>query len=583
MDNNKNYVAGVDFGSSNLVMAVGAVDDEGTVKVEALLSRPSNGIEMGVIQNVNNVCDVLREMKSEIEDELGIRIDEAYASVSGAFIHYHNYSDHVFVGDSENGIVSQSDVDALNDRMNRVTVHDDEEVMDRFPLNYMIDHRRETDKPVGAFSRQLSSTFAFIIGKKQPLSRIEMVFHNSGLRLAGIFANSAIVADAVLSADEKSDGTAVVDIGADTTDVAVYSGGILRYAATIPMGGKAIDSDINKHGVALRNIEALKKQCGTALSENVSEKSYIKIPTSGKGFKTVMKRNLAAIIEARLMDIIDYVKTEIKDSGYDAKLPYGLVLTGGTASIPEIDKLFARHTDRDVRIAMATEGIDEGSCGKIDSPEYSAVIALLSTGAAKGFCAIESVGERRRVRPSQPDSGAAKEKKTFEPNQKSTATTYTPPKRPEYKVPEPPAKPEPPKPEPPKPVPPVPTPPQRPSTDDTPPEVGQTPEQPKRPESEKPKRKGLLGHLMDFFQDGSELGSFDDTPFEEPAPKPAERAAERTAAEPEPVAESRTEAEPHHQPAQEEEPRPAPKPAFRPKPRIDLEEFFVEGEDKEEI
>lgn len=584
MDNNKNYVAGVDFGSSNLVMAVGTVGTDGAIKVEALLSKPSNGIEMGVIQNVNNVCEVLREMKHEIEDELGLRIDEAYAGVSGAFIHYHNYSDHVFVGDSENGIVAQADVDALNDRMSRVTVPDDEEVMARFPLNYLIDHRRETDKPVGAFSRQLSSTFAFIIGKKQPLSRIEMVFNNSGLKLAGIFANSVIVADAVLTADEKSDGAAVVDIGADTTDVAVYSGGIVRYAATIPMGGRAIDSDINKHGVTIRNIEALKKQCGTALSETVSEKACIRIPTAGKGFKTVMKRNLASIIEARLMDIIDYVKTEIKDSGYDAKLPYGLVLTGGTSSIPEIDKLFNRHTERDVRVAMATEGIDEESRAKVDSPEYTAVIALLTAGAAKKSCNITETGERpQQPAQSEPAAAAPKERKTFDPS-KSTATTYKPPQREEYKVPERPARVE--KPTPviaPKhavPAEPQPEPEPMPETRQRPAEHNE-----EQKSQERPRKRGLFSHFFDslngMFQDGGDIGSFNDTPLDQSAG--SDYARQNQAPQQETVSRPETEYQPQPEAGTPKQTsKPASKPFFR-RPKLDLDEFFVEGNDKEEI
>ena len=593
-NNGKQYVAGVDFGSSNLVMAVGTVEAEGEINVEALLSRPSDGIEMGVIQNVNNVCEVLRDMKREIEEELGIRIEEAYAGVSGAYIRYHNYSDHVFTSNTETGILSQGDVDALNDRMNRVTVPEDEVVMDRFPLNYILDHNRYTDKPVGAFSRQLSSTFAFIIGKRQPLSRIEMVFRNSGMRLAGIFANSAIFADALLTADERNEGAAAIDIGADTTDVAVYSGGILRYAATIPMGGRAIDSDINKHGVALRNIEALKKQCGTALSESVSEKAYVKIPTSSKSFKKVMKRNLAAIIEARLMDIIEYVKTEIKDSGYDGKLPYGLVLTGGTASITDIDKLFADHTGRDVRIAMASEGLNKESCTKVDSLEYSAVIALLSAGVANGGCEVAETGSRHTapkqesVRPSQTEQPEPpKERKPFEPK-RSTATTYQPPQRPEYKVPEPPVRTEF------KPS----VPPQTPVQTTV---VNKPEEQPKQEKEvempkheepktgEKPKKKGFLGYLIDIFQDSDEEDSFADTSLDASAGRAVERpkVSEPAAARPEPLhtEEEAEDEQPQHievEPQPEE--KPAPKSGLRSRlKKLDIDEFFVEGEDKEEI
>lgn len=573
---NRTYVAGVDFGSSNLVMAVGSVNEKTKqIKVEALLSRPSDGIEMGVIQNVNNVCEVLRDMKREIESELGIRVDEAYAGVSGAFIHYHSYSDHVFVNDSANGIVSQTDVDALNDRMNRVTVHEDEVVMDRFPLNYVLDNRRETDKPVGAFSRQLSSTFAFIVGKKQPLSRIEMVFHNTGIRLAGIFANSVVVAEAVLSPDEKNDGAAVVDIGSDTTDVAVYNGGIVRYAATIPMGGKAIDGDIKMHGVAMRNIEDLKMQFGVAISENVSETAGISIKTAGKVTKTIMKRNLAAIIEARLMDIINYVKTEIKDSGYESKLPYGLVLTGGTSSIPEIDRLFARHTGSDVRVALATEGIEDESSDKVDSPESTAVIALLLSGAKKRMCDIEYVGGGRVQQSStvEPEPNVEKVKVKSAPaepqqpvREPQPRVTVDGPRIGEAKtfVPKP------------GPTAPVPRPEQKPVTSGAGVQTPETtvkvvPPQPAEPDTKgvetagptkpveppkppKPKKWGfgrLIESLNGIFQDGGDLGSFDDTSLDSVA----------------------------------DENRPVvPKSTFRPKSKDNLGGgFYVEGEDKEEI
>ena len=375
--NKKNYVVGVDFGTSTLTMAVGSVDESGLVHVENVLSEPSRGIEGGVIQNINDVSEVLRKLKADIESGLNISIHEAYAGVSGPFIYYETYSDHVFVRDRESGIVSTADVEALYQRMQGVTGEEGEEVMDRYPLNFMIDHHREVTNPVGAFSRQLSSTFALIVSRREPLSRLHMVFRNSGMRLAGVYANSAVMSEAVLSEDEKNEGAAVIDLGGATTNLAVCQGGLVRYAASIPLGGKAVDSDIKKHGVAIRDIEKLKKEFGSAVAENVPEGEEIRI----KGVRGLMRRNLATIIEARLMDIIDYVKAELKDSGYDRKLPYGLVLTGGMASIPDIEALFAQHTGREVRVATACYGIDSASCVRIDSTEYTSVVALLISAA----------------------------------------------------------------------------------------------------------------------------------------------------------------------------------------------------------
>lgn len=550
--NNKKYVVGVDIGSSTLVMTVGSVDEStGFMTVEALLTRRAEGIENGKIENVNKVGASLVDMKCEIESSLGIRIGEAYAGVSGAFIRYSTYSDHVFVADSVNYVVSQGDVDALNDRMRHVTVPEDEEIIGRFPLNYMIDNRRETEDPVGSFSHQLSSTFAFIIGKKKPLSHIYMAFEKAGIKLAGLFANSAVVGEAVLGLDEKNEGVAVADIGSDSTDVAVYCGGILRYAATIPMGGRAIDNDINKYGVPMRTAEELKKENGSALSELIPEESTLPVRITGKAVKSVRERNLVAIIEARLIDIIDYVKDEIKASGYENRLPYGLVLTGGSASISKIDELFAAHTGYDVRIGMATTDLDDVSLKKIDSLEYSAAVALLLAGAEKGGCSVSGVEPQRAAESKAAPAAESRNSdlslqfpgdgKRTEPR-RGTAVTHVPPQREEYKpAPRPEYRPE------------VKTPAVKPAdvAESRPEPVAESsavqpevkPEQPAI-KPEQPKKRwqfGLIDMLNGIFSgDG-------DTPLNE-SPSEGER-----------------------------------EPASRPKARPELKDFFVEGEDKEEI
>lgn len=597
MEEIKKYVVGVDFGSSNLVMAVGTTDEKtGLVKVEALVSRPSAGIEYGVIQNVNKVSEVLGGVKAEIEQTLGIRINEAYAGLSGAFIHYQRYSDHVFIGDNVDGIVAQTDVDALHDRMNRVTVLGDEMVLDRFPLNYMLDGRRETENPVGAFSRQLSSTFAFIVSKKQPLTRLKMVFDKSNIKLAGIFANSVITASAVLGPEEMSEGTAVVDIGGGTTDVTVCYGDQVRYAATIPLGGSAIDSDINNYGVSKNQVENIKKNHGTAIAESVPENKGLKIPVTGHGFKTVMKRNIASIIEARLTDIAEYVKVELKDSDYDSKLPFGLVITGGSAAIPDIDILFSRLTGREVRVAKATEGIDISSQDKIDSTEFTSAVAILIEGAKTGWCEVDVTETRPQsaqtvtpasdaqpvqpVKPAQPVQPQQSEPKPFgrQPQPAMGGETF---RRHDSQFVPPVRKPEPAtvKPAVPQPQPVEPKPQTAPVQPPVQPEPAKEAVQPaSEPVAEKPreqsvrkpdgnKRRGLFSKLIDRLNNVMINGDeYEDVTLDD-------------------VSESRRESA-SSQPAQtyrQQESQESRKRRIRRDVKLDADEFFVDGEDKDEI
>ena len=384
----KNYIVGIDVGSSNVVMVVGSRNESGKMVIDALVSKPSQGVNAGMIENINQVSECIKEAKSEVEEELGIRISEAYAGISGAFVRCTPLSDHVYVRDPQNGI-SQFDVDALFLRMKEVIAPDNEVIMERIPQNYTVDGGLQVKDPVGSFGRRLSSTFNFILCEKTPLERVKMVFRLSGLQLAGTYANSMIVSEAVLSDDEKMDGVAVVDIGGSTTDVVVYHDNIIRHVATIPMGASSINRDIHLHGVPERSVESLKKKYGSAIAEFVSEQKLIQIPSMGSRSKGgVLRRNLAAIIEARLTDIAEFVKAEIKDSGYAGRLAFGVVMTGGSASIEHIDELFRRVTGYDVRIATAECGLDDVSRAQIESPAHTAAVALLLKGAEQGVCSV---------------------------------------------------------------------------------------------------------------------------------------------------------------------------------------------------
>ena len=132
----KNYTVAVDLGSSNVVVAVGEKNAEERLDVVCVVSKPVEGVNAGKIENIELVSRAIREAVSEAEEQLGIRITEAYAGISGDFVRCARHMDHVFVYDPQNG-VNQKDVDALFDRMRNVQAPDDETIMERVPQNYI--------------------------------------------------------------------------------------------------------------------------------------------------------------------------------------------------------------------------------------------------------------------------------------------------------------------------------------------------------------------------------------------------------------------------------------------------------------
>ena len=206
----------------------------------------------------------------------------------------------------------------------------------------------------------------------------------------------------------KPDGHMVVDIGGGVTDVAVYYRNVVRYIATIPMGATAINRDIRTMSVPEKHVESLKQKYGSAVAELAPEDKLIRVNgRTAREAKDILLRNLATVIEARATDIAEFVLQEIKDSGYIGKLAYGIVLTGGSAKLKDLDELFRRVTGMDVRVASAETGIAEESKEKAADPAYATAVGILLKGAEQGACAfverpVARPAEQQGFRPPQP-------------------------------------------------------------------------------------------------------------------------------------------------------------------------------------
>ena len=193
----------------------------------------------------------------------------------------------------------------------------------------------------------------------------------------------------------------VVDIGGGVTDVAVYYRNVVRYIATIPMGATAINRDIRTMSVPEKHVESLKQKYGSAVAELAPEDKLIRVNgRTAREAKDILLRNLATVIEARATDIAEFVLQEIKDSGYIGKLAYGIVLTGGSAKLKDLDELFRRVTGMDVRVASAETGIAEESKEKTADPAYATAVGILLKGAEQAP-ARSSSGPRPGLRNSR--------------------------------------------------------------------------------------------------------------------------------------------------------------------------------------
>src|SRR5262249_39697271 len=162
-----------------------------------------------------------------------------------------------------------------------------------------------------------------------------------GLEVEQLVLNPSASPAAVLTEDEKDLGVALVDIGAGTTDVAIFTDGAIRHTAVIPIAGDLITSDI---AMALRtptkDAEEIKVEHGAAKQLLADASAQVEWP--GLGDRAPRRRSrqaLSGVIEPRVEEVYSLVHQVIRESGYEELLSSGIVITGGTSVMPGMVEL----------------------------------------------------------------------------------------------------------------------------------------------------------------------------------------------------------------------------------------------------
>jgi cell division protein FtsA len=188
---------------------------------------------------------------------------------------------------------------------------------------------------------RLEAKVHIVTGAQSAAENIIKCVRRCGLEVDQLMLNPLASSLAVLTQDEQELGVALVDIGAGTTDVAIFTGGAIRHTAVIPIAGDLITSDI---AMALRtptkDAEDIKVESGYAKQLLADPDQQVEVPGLGdRGPRMLSKQALAGVIEPRIEEIFSLVQQVIRESGYEEVLSSGIVITGGSAVMPGMVEL----------------------------------------------------------------------------------------------------------------------------------------------------------------------------------------------------------------------------------------------------
>jgi cell division protein FtsA len=333
----KDLVVGLDIGTAKVMAVVAEVMPDGELRIAGLGSAPAHGLKRGVVVNIDATVQSIQQALKEAEMMADCKITRVYTGITGSHIRGQNSTGMVIVRDKE---VTPVDVTRVVETAKAINIPNDQRLLLVEPQEFVIDGH-EVKEPIGMSGGRLEVKVHIVTGAQSAAENIVKCVRRCGLEVDQLVLNPSASSHAVLTDDEKDLGVALVDIGAGTTDVAIFTDGSIRHTAVIPIAGDLITSDI---AMALRtptkDAEEIKVAYGVAKQLLADPNEQLEVPGLGDRPPRMLSRQaLAGVIEPRIEEIYSLVHQVIRESGFEELLSSGIVITGGAAVMPGMVEL----------------------------------------------------------------------------------------------------------------------------------------------------------------------------------------------------------------------------------------------------
>jgi cell division protein FtsA len=382
----KSLVVGLDIGTSKVVAIVGEIQPDGSVEVIGLGSHPSRGLRRGVVVDMASTEQAINRAVEEAELMAGCEIHSVFCGISGNHIRSQNSDGTVAIKDKE---VTEQDVDRVLEAARAIPLAADQQILHVLPQEYVLDRQDGIRQPIGMAGVRLEAHVHVVTAALAAVQNVGKCVTRNALTVDEPIITSLASSYSALSDDERELGVCLMDIGAGTTDIAVFTNGAIRHTACLPIAGDQVTNDL---AVALRtptqHAEDIKIKYGCALEQLAGSEETIQVPSVGeRTSRRLARQTLAQVVEARYRELFSLVNAELRRSGYENLVSSGLVLTGGAAKVEGAVDLAEEVFHMPVR--LATPQYVTGLSDVVSNPVHATGVGLLIYGSQ-----VESAGRR---------------------------------------------------------------------------------------------------------------------------------------------------------------------------------------------
>ncbi len=397
--NHEHVIAGLDIGSAKTTVviaeAVGDLHRQTQIKVLGVGQARTTGLRRGIVSDIEETTRSIKKAVEDAERMAGTKIESIYVGIAGEHVRAMTSKGIVAVNGDE---ISRADVNRANEVARAQPFPQDRELLHAIPQEYTVDKNQGIRDPIGMIGTRLETEMYLITIGGSPAMNLRKSVERAGYHVKELVLEPLASALAVLTEDEKELGVALVEMGAGTTDIAIFHEGKIRHLATVNFGGNNVTNDIVQGiGVTQADAERLKERYGCAYEPMVNPEDIVELPsTVAQGERHVPREVLAHIIHQRIDEIFSLVQGEIETAGYAGRLSGGIVVTGGAAAMQGVSELATDVFGTGVRVGIATDNVG-GLSDSVDAPRFSTVVGLALYGANRVAVGGASAAGKRRA------------------------------------------------------------------------------------------------------------------------------------------------------------------------------------------
>ncbi|MGV3710502.1 MAG: cell division protein FtsA [Gemmatimonas sp.] len=376
-------VASLDIGTANTTAIVAAVQGDlpraPMLRIMGVGRTRTMGLRRGVVSDIEEATLSIRKAMEEATHVAGVVPDSLYVGIAGEHVRAISSNGVVAISGEE---IRRADVDRVNEVARAMNIPQDRELLHAIPQEYHVDKNLGIRDPVGMVGTRLETEMYLVTIGTSPAMNLRKSIEKAGYKTRELVLEPIASALAVLTEEEKEMGVLLLELGAGTTDVAIFHEGKIRHLATIPYGGNAVTADLVQGlGVSQSDAEQLKEAYGCAYEPMVSADELIAVPaTATHGERHLSRELMSHIIHQRMDEVFDLVQRDLKSAGYAGKLSAGMVLTGGGANLDGIAELAADVFGLGVRVGVPHAKLT-GLREAVTDPSYSTAAGLALYGA----------------------------------------------------------------------------------------------------------------------------------------------------------------------------------------------------------